>query len=202
MADSTLHSGRGGLKGFRHLGVEHLGDGIGVPYGPPGSLARCNRRTLQRLSANVDDLLLSLSSRNSLLYGFENMIAKPNRKVKREPNEHFRKFSWKLSKQFLAQLSAIYPKFGIVKTFIRNLIFLKHLAGDSWHRRHPLLLARCFFVVWYKFVQDCISRNDFLWVWIRCDKFLYPGFEISLKNFLAERVLSKELDTTFCIMWV
>jgi hypothetical protein len=63
-----------------------------VPYGPPGSLAGCSRRTLQRLSANVDDLLLSLSSRNSLLYGFENMIAKQKWKVKLEPNEHFRKF--------------------------------------------------------------------------------------------------------------
>ena len=147
MADGSFHSGRGGLEGLCHLGIEDLGDGIGVPYGPPGSLAGCSRRTLQRLSANVDDLLLSLSSRNSLLYGFENMIAKPNRKVKREPNEHFRKFSWKLSKQFPAQLSTIYMKFGIVKTFLNNLIFLKHLAGDSWHRRHPLLLARCFFVV-------------------------------------------------------
>ena len=59
---------------------------------PPGSLARCNWRTPQRLSANVDDLLLSLSSRNSLLYGFENMIAKQKWKVKLETNEHFRKF--------------------------------------------------------------------------------------------------------------
>jgi len=42
---------------------------------------------------NVDDLSLSLSSRLLLLYGFENMIAKPNRKVKREPNKHFKKFS-------------------------------------------------------------------------------------------------------------
>ena len=30
MADGTLHSGRGCLKGFRHLGVEYLGDGVGV----------------------------------------------------------------------------------------------------------------------------------------------------------------------------
>ena len=76
VADGSLHSGRCSLDGFGHLGVQYLGDGIGVPYGPPGSLAGCRRRTLQRLSANVDDLLLTLSSRNSLLYGFENMIAK------------------------------------------------------------------------------------------------------------------------------
>ena len=93
MADRPFHSAGGGLEGLCHLRIQNLGDGIGVPYGPPGSLAGCSRRTLQSLSANVDDLLLSLSSRNSLLYGFENMIAKPNRKVKREPNEHFRKFS-------------------------------------------------------------------------------------------------------------
>ena len=30
MADGTLHSGRGGLECFRHLGVQYLGDGIGV----------------------------------------------------------------------------------------------------------------------------------------------------------------------------
>ena len=76
MANGPLYSGWGGLEGLGHLGVKHLGDGIGVPYGPPGSLAGCSRRTLQRLSANVDNLLLSLSSRNSLLYGFENIIAK------------------------------------------------------------------------------------------------------------------------------
>ena len=44
------------------------------------------------MSVNVDDLLLSLSSRSLLLYGFENMIAKRKRKVKLEPNEHLRKF--------------------------------------------------------------------------------------------------------------
>ena len=38
MANGSFHSGRGGLEGLRHLGVENLGDGIGVPYGPPGSL--------------------------------------------------------------------------------------------------------------------------------------------------------------------
>ena len=76
VADGSFHSAGGGLECFRHLGIQYLGDGIGVPYGPPGSLAGCSRRTLQRLSANVDDLLLSLSSRSLLLYGFENMIAK------------------------------------------------------------------------------------------------------------------------------
>ena len=76
MADCPLHSAGCGLEGLGYLRVEDLGDGVGVPYGPPGSLAGCSRRTLQRLSANVDDLLLSLSSRSTLLYGFENMIAK------------------------------------------------------------------------------------------------------------------------------
>ena len=76
VANGSFHPAGGGLECFRHLGVEHLGDGVGVPCGPPGSLAGCSRRTLQRLNANVDDLLLSLSSRSTLLYGFENMIAK------------------------------------------------------------------------------------------------------------------------------
>ena len=76
MADGPFHSAGCGLECFRHLGVEYLGDGVGVPYGPPGEPPGCSRRTLQRLNANVDDLLLSLSSRSTLLYGFENMIAK------------------------------------------------------------------------------------------------------------------------------
>ena len=83
---------RSTLEGVVWKVLKYLCDGIGVPYGPPGSLAGCSRRTLQRLSANVDDLLLSLSSRNSLLYGFENMIAKQKWKVKLETNEHVRKF--------------------------------------------------------------------------------------------------------------
>ena len=51
------------------------------------------------MSANVDDLLLSLSSRSLLLYGFENMIAKINIIVKLEPNEHLRKFLIEFSVQ-------------------------------------------------------------------------------------------------------
>ena len=35
MADGPLHSGWGGAEGFGHLGVENLGDGVGVPDGPP-----------------------------------------------------------------------------------------------------------------------------------------------------------------------
>ena len=43
VTNSTLHSGWCGLEGLCHLGVENLGDGVGVPYGPPGSLLdRCN----------------------------------------------------------------------------------------------------------------------------------------------------------------
>ena len=40
--DGTLDAAGGGLECFRHLGVQYLGDGIGVPYGPPGSLAGCD----------------------------------------------------------------------------------------------------------------------------------------------------------------
>ena len=40
MPDGSLHSGRSGLECFCHLGVQYLGDGIGVPYGPPGTPKR------------------------------------------------------------------------------------------------------------------------------------------------------------------
>ena len=46
VADGPLHPGRGGLEGFGYLGIQHLGDGVGVPYGPPEGLAGCSRRTL------------------------------------------------------------------------------------------------------------------------------------------------------------
>ena len=38
--DSTLYSAGRGLECFRHLGVQYLGDGIGVPYGPPGGFQK------------------------------------------------------------------------------------------------------------------------------------------------------------------
>ena len=71
MSDSTLYSGRGGLECFRHLGVQDLGDGIGVPYGPPGSLLGATDLTLQIKSLNVDNLLLSLSSRRYCFTGLK-----------------------------------------------------------------------------------------------------------------------------------
>ena len=46
VAEGPLHPGRGGLEGFGYLGIQHLGDGVGVPYGPPEGLAGCSRRTL------------------------------------------------------------------------------------------------------------------------------------------------------------
>ena len=38
MADGSFHPGRGSLEGFGYLRIQHLGDGIGVPYGPPRGL--------------------------------------------------------------------------------------------------------------------------------------------------------------------
>ena len=38
MADGTLHSGRRGLEGFCHLGIQYLGDGIGVLTARLGAL--------------------------------------------------------------------------------------------------------------------------------------------------------------------
>ena len=42
VTDGTLHSGRGGLECLGDLRVQYLGDGVGVPYGPPGGLAGCS----------------------------------------------------------------------------------------------------------------------------------------------------------------
>jgi len=36
MADGPFHPAGGGLEGLGDLRVQYLGDGIGVPYGPPG----------------------------------------------------------------------------------------------------------------------------------------------------------------------
>ena len=38
VADGALHTGRCGLEGFRHLGVEYFGDGIGVLTARLGAL--------------------------------------------------------------------------------------------------------------------------------------------------------------------
>ena len=38
VSDGSFHTGRGGLECFRHLRIQDLGDGIGVPYGPPRGL--------------------------------------------------------------------------------------------------------------------------------------------------------------------
>ena len=38
MADGPFHSAGGGLEGFRHLGVQYLGDGIGVLTARLGAL--------------------------------------------------------------------------------------------------------------------------------------------------------------------
>ena len=91
MADGPLHSGRCSLECLGDLRVQYLGDGVGG-LAARQRASKSGRITLQIQRLNVGDLLLSLSSRLLLLYGFENMIAKPNSKVKREPNEHFRKF--------------------------------------------------------------------------------------------------------------
>ena len=38
VADCSFHTAGGGLECLGDLGVQYLGDGIGVPYGPPGAL--------------------------------------------------------------------------------------------------------------------------------------------------------------------
>lgn len=38
MADGAFHPAGRGLECLRHLGVQYLCNGVGVPYGPPGSL--------------------------------------------------------------------------------------------------------------------------------------------------------------------
>ena len=76
VTDCSFHTAGSGLEGFRHLGVQDLGDGVGVLSARLGAFWGCTDLTLQIKSLNVDNLLLSLSSRLLLLYGFENMIAK------------------------------------------------------------------------------------------------------------------------------
>ena len=90
--------------------------------------------TLQRMSANVDDLLLSLSSRSLLLYGFENMIAKINIIVKLEPNEHLRKFLIAFSVQWWRKNDALDDDFRIFRTircFYRNKSSLKEWVSAT-----------------------------------------------------------------------
>ena len=41
VANGPLHSAGRGAEVLGYLGVEHLGDGIGVPYGPLGATKAC-----------------------------------------------------------------------------------------------------------------------------------------------------------------
>ena len=56
VADGPFDTGWGGAEGFGYLGVEHLGDGIGVPCGPPEGVLR----TATKQEIFQSSLLLSL----------------------------------------------------------------------------------------------------------------------------------------------
>ena len=91
VSDSTLHSGRGSLEGLGHLGIQYLGDGIGVPYGPPGSLLDSIYET--SLNKNFCRGIYCFIScpYHCWFVGLIPMITKSNFLVKFEGNKHLKK---------------------------------------------------------------------------------------------------------------
>ena len=88
VANSPLHSGRCGLEGLGDLRVQYLGDGIGVPYGPPTGVLR----TATKPEIIQSSLLLSLLVNAPMLHrACSTIIVNPNIKVKFQTNKHLKK---------------------------------------------------------------------------------------------------------------
>ena len=83
MPDGPLHSGRGGLECFRHLGVQYLGDGVGVLSARLGGFQKPE-------SCRWIDWFLSCPLHNWFV-GLVVMIPKSNFLVKFEGNKHLKK---------------------------------------------------------------------------------------------------------------
>ena len=81
VADGPLHPTGGSAEGFRHLGIENLGDGVACLTARWG---------LRRLVAFPLGLLLSLSSRISLLYGCDAIIVENEFEVKFQAYKHIK----------------------------------------------------------------------------------------------------------------
>ena len=81
MADGTLHPAGGGAEVLGHLRIEHLGDGVACLTARWG---------LRRLVAFPLGLLLSLSSRISLLYGCDAIIVENEFEVKFQAYKHIK----------------------------------------------------------------------------------------------------------------
>ena len=88
MADGSFHSAGGGLECFCHLGVQYLGDGVGVPYGPPGGVLG----TATKQEVFQSNLLLSLLVNAPMLHrACSTIIINPNIQVKFQTNKHLKK---------------------------------------------------------------------------------------------------------------
>ena len=88
VADGPLHAAGGGLECFRHLWIQHLGDGI-------GGLAARQRGVLRTATTQEilrSSLLLSLLVNAPMLHrACSTIIVNPNIKVKFQTNEHLKK---------------------------------------------------------------------------------------------------------------
>ena len=109
VSDSTLHSGWCGLKGFRHLGVEYFCDGIGVPYGPPGSfLDGVCETSLNNKFCGCIYCFISCPY-HCWFVGLIPMITKSNFLVKFEGNKHLKKvFSEQIKPKVIVKTNELF----------------------------------------------------------------------------------------------
>jgi hypothetical protein len=109
VADGPLHSGRRGLECFRHLGVQYLGDGIGVPYGPPGSLLDgvCETSLNNKFCGCIYCFISC--PYHCWFVGLIPMITKSNFLVKFEGNKHLKKvFSEQIEPKVIVKANELF----------------------------------------------------------------------------------------------
>ena len=109
VANGSFYSAWGGLECFRHLGVEHFGDGIGVPYGPPGSLLDgiCETSLNNKFCGCIYCFISC--PYHCWFVGLIPMITKSNFLVKFEGNKHLKKvFSEQIEPKVIVKANELF----------------------------------------------------------------------------------------------
>ena len=109
MADGSFDSGWCGLECFCHLGVEHFCDGIGVPYGPPGSLLDgvCETSLNNKFCGCIYCFISC--PYHCWFVGLIPMITKSNFLVKFEGNKHLKKvFSEQIEPKVIVKANELF----------------------------------------------------------------------------------------------
>ena len=109
VSDCSFYSAGGGLEGLCHLRIQHLGDGIGVPYGPPGSLLDgvCETSLNNKFCGCIYCFISC--PYHCWFVGLIPMITKSNFLVKFEGNKHLKKvFSEQIKPKVIVKTNKLF----------------------------------------------------------------------------------------------